>query len=76
MKLIKYFRSTNRVHLAWYLYDFGNSACAAVILLAIYSAYFKGEVVGKSRRFLFTGNFCGNSYARFGCFLPCPGSTC
>ena len=31
---------------AWYLYDFGNSAYAAVVLLAIYSAYFKGEVVG------------------------------
>jgi len=36
----------NREHLAWYLYDFGNSAYAAVVLLAIYSAYFKGEVVG------------------------------
>jgi len=31
---------------AWYLYDFGNSAYAAVVLLAVYSAYFKGEVVG------------------------------
>jgi UMF1 family MFS transporter len=31
---------------AWYLYDFGNSAYAAVVLLAIYSAYFKEEVVG------------------------------
>ena len=30
----------------WYLYDFGNSAYAAVILLAIYSAYFKDGVVG------------------------------
>jgi UMF1 family MFS transporter len=36
----------NREHLAWYLYDFGNSAYAAVVLLAIFSAYFKGEVVG------------------------------
>lgn len=36
----------NREHLAWYLYDFGNSAYAAVVLLAIYSVYFKGEVVG------------------------------
>ncbi len=31
---------------AWYMYDFGNSAYAAVVLLAIYSAYFKEEVVG------------------------------
>lgn len=46
MNLIKNIRTTNREHLAWYLYDFGNSAYAAVILLAIYSAYFKGEVVG------------------------------
>lgn len=30
----------------WYLYDFGNSAYAAVILLAVYSAYFKTQVVG------------------------------
>ena len=36
----------NREHIAWYLYDFGNSAYAAVVLLAIFSAYFKGEVVG------------------------------
>jgi MFS transporter, UMF1 family len=39
-------KAMNREHLAWYLYDFGNSAYAAVVLLAIYSAYFKGEVVG------------------------------
>lgn len=31
---------------AWYLYDFGNSAYAAVVLLAIYSTYFKEDVVG------------------------------
>jgi len=36
----------NREHIAWYLYDFGNSAYAAVVLLAIYSAYFKDGVVG------------------------------
>jgi UMF1 family MFS transporter len=28
------------------MYDFGNSAYAAVILLAVFSAYFKGSVVG------------------------------
>ena len=38
--------STRRRRWAWYLYDFGNSAYAAVILLAIYSAYFQGKVVG------------------------------
>ena len=36
----------NREHIAWYMYDFGNSAYASVILLAVYSAYFKGKVVG------------------------------
>jgi UMF1 family MFS transporter len=39
-------RSTQRERWAWYLYDFGNSAYAAVVLLAVYSAYFKEEVVG------------------------------
>jgi len=39
-------KPTRRERWAWYLYDFGNSAYAAVVLLAIYSAYFKGEVVG------------------------------
>ena len=38
--------STRRERWAWYLYDFGNSAYAAVVLLAIYSAYFQGKVVG------------------------------
>ncbi|MCJ7717799.1 MAG: MFS transporter, partial [Anaerolineales bacterium] len=30
----------------WYLFDVGNSAYAAVVILAIYAAYFKGYVVG------------------------------
>jgi UMF1 family MFS transporter len=38
--------STRRERWAWYLYDFGNSAYAAVVLLAVYSAYFQGKVVG------------------------------
>jgi UMF1 family MFS transporter len=38
-----------REHWAWYMYDFGNSAYAAVVLLAVYSAYFKGQVVGGAR---------------------------
>jgi UMF1 family MFS transporter len=37
---------TRRDRWGWYLYDFGNSAYAAVVLLAIYSAYFKDGVVG------------------------------
>jgi len=40
--------ATRRERRAWYLYDFGNSAYAAVVLLAVYSAYFKGQVVGGS----------------------------
>ncbi|MFP3896162.1 MAG: MFS transporter [Anaerolineales bacterium] len=39
-------RSPQRERWGWYLYDFGNSAYAAVVLLAVYSAYFKGTVVG------------------------------
>ena len=30
----------------WYLYDIGNSAYAAVVILAIYASYFKSHVVG------------------------------
>jgi MFS-type transporter involved in bile tolerance (Atg22 family) len=33
--------STRKERIAWYLYDFGNSAYAAVVLLAVYSAYFQ-----------------------------------
>ncbi len=38
--------ATRRERWAWYLYDFGNSAYASVVLLAVYSAYFKDQVVG------------------------------
>ena len=38
----------NREQWAWYLYDFGNSAYAAVILLAIFSKYFVEEVAKDS----------------------------
>ncbi len=39
-------QSTRKERIAWYLYDFGNSAYAAVVLLAIYSVYFQSSVVG------------------------------
>ncbi|MBN1814829.1 MAG: MFS transporter [Anaerolineae bacterium] len=39
-------KSTRRERWSWYMYDFGNSAYAAVVLLAVYSAYFQGAVVG------------------------------
>jgi UMF1 family MFS transporter len=38
--------STRRERVAWYLYDFANSAYASVVLLAVFSAYFQKEVVG------------------------------
>lgn len=38
--------STKKERIAWYLYDFGNSAYASVVLLAVYSAYFQKQVVG------------------------------
>ncbi len=41
--------TTRRERWAWYLYDFGNSAYASVVLLAVYSAYFKQAVVGGAR---------------------------
>ncbi|MEM5775630.1 MAG: hypothetical protein AAGU05_11575, partial [Anaerolineaceae bacterium] len=39
-------RLKRREQWAWYLYDFGNSAFAAVVLLAVYATYFQGTVVG------------------------------
>jgi UMF1 family MFS transporter len=42
----KKMRATRRERWSWYMYDFGNSAYAAVVLLAVYSAYFKQQVVG------------------------------
>lgn len=39
-------KSTRKERTAWYLYDFGNSAFASVIYLAVYSTYFKQVVVG------------------------------
>ena len=38
--------STRRQRVAWYLYDFGNSAYASVVYLAVFAAYFKQVVVG------------------------------
>src|SRR5512141_2926222 len=39
-------KSKKRAQWGWYWFDFGNSAYAAVILLAVYAAYFQGTVVG------------------------------
>jgi len=44
--LLENTKSARQARHAWYLYDFGNSAYAAVILLAVFSAYFKNVVVG------------------------------
>lgn len=55
MSFFSKIKTTNREHIAWYLYDFGNSAYAAVILLAVYSAYFKGTVVGGANGSRFWG---------------------
>jgi UMF1 family MFS transporter len=37
---------TRKSRWSWYAYDFGNSAYASVVLLAVYSAFFKNVVVG------------------------------
>jgi UMF1 family MFS transporter len=42
-------RATHRERVAWYLYDFGNSAYASVVLLAVFAAYFKEQVVGTTQ---------------------------
>ena len=39
-------KTTRRQRWAWYSFDIGNSAYAAVVILAIYAAYFKSHVVG------------------------------
>lgn len=39
-------KQEKRARWSWYIYDFGNSAYASVVLLAVYSAYFKNVVVG------------------------------
>lgn len=44
--LLENTKSARQARHAWYYYDFGNSAYAAVILLAVFSAYFKNTVVG------------------------------
>jgi len=42
-------KQKKRAQWAWYLFDFGNSAYAAVGLLAVYAAYFKQSVVGTAQ---------------------------
>jgi len=42
-------KQKKRAQWAWYFYDFGNSAYAAVVLLAVYAAYFKQGVVGTAQ---------------------------
>ena len=51
--------STRKERVAWYLYDFGSSAYAAVVLLAVYSAYFQGTVVGGAEGSRFWGMAVG-----------------
>ena len=48
-------KQKKRAQWAWYLYDFGNSAYAAVVLLAVYAAYFKDGVVGGAKGSLLWG---------------------
>lgn len=42
-------KQKKRAQWGWYLYDFGNSAYAAVVLLAVYATYFKQGVVGSAQ---------------------------
>jgi len=42
-------RTDKKARRAWYMYDFGNSAYAAVVLLAVYSVYFSSVVADHVR---------------------------
>jgi UMF1 family MFS transporter len=47
--------STRKERVAWYFYDFGNSAYASVVLLAVFAVYFKSAIVGGARGTLLWG---------------------
>ena len=38
--------ATTRERWGWYLYDFGNSAYAAIVLLSVFPIYFTDTIVG------------------------------
>ena len=63
-----------RAHWAWYLYDFGNSAYAAVVLLAVYSAYFQNQVVGGAEGTRLWGNSVGIAMLVVAVLAPILGS--
>ncbi|KAA3646469.1 MAG: MFS transporter [Chloroflexi bacterium] len=63
-----------REHWAWYLYDFGNSAYAAVVLLAVYSAYFQNQVVGGANGTRLWGNSVGIAMLVVAILAPILGS--
>jgi len=48
-------KTTRRERWSWYLYDFGNSAYAATVLLAVYPTYFKAQVVGGAQGSFYWG---------------------
>jgi len=52
-------KEEKRARHAWYAYDFGNSAYASIILLAVFSAYFKNVVVGGAEGTRLWGIFLG-----------------
>jgi len=39
-------KKVKRARISWYFYDFGNSSYASIVLLAVFSTYFKNVVVG------------------------------
>lgn len=51
--------STRKERVAWYFYDFGNSAYASVVLLAVFATYFKGGIVGGALGTLLWGSAVG-----------------
>jgi UMF1 family MFS transporter len=71
---MSFFSKVNREHLGWYLYDFGNSAYAAVILLAVYATYFKEAVVGTAEGSRYWGIAVGIAMLTVAIISPILGS--
>lgn len=66
--------ATRKARWAWYFYDFGNSAYAAVVLLAVYSAYFKQQVVGGAEGSRYWGLSVGIAMLVVGLISPVLGA--
>jgi UMF1 family MFS transporter len=67
-------QTRKRAQWGWYWFDFGNSAYAAVILLAVYAAYFQGTVVGGAEGTRLWGLSMGMAMLVVACVSPILGA--